>query len=390
MLCKKYGVRMEENSMYIERIIFLYAYICICVVLFDILFVIYIKSRNSSIDRKTKWTQKLIKQQIQDIQENGESDLEKNKKFFRGLANTSNLMALQKVIEGLQEDEVEIYLAIIATELEALANRYSTQRLENKAYFAYFVYFLQLGKRNREGTLDRCIKQLGKVFCGFMREESLYIKENSFKAIVSLGDCKSISNAIRLLEESESNYNDKLLCENLLMFAGRQQELGDLLMENFDKYASNTQVAILNYLRLVAYDEIDHSAYYKVFCDYLKDAKGNKEVKLAIIRYFRKYYYEPVREVLIHFVKEADEQMWELAAVAVTTLQTYSSQEVVEVVRKATHSNNWHVRFNASESLIELGQTGEHLIVKQDRYAYEMVDYRQTIKELKQEKGESK
>lgn len=97
------------------------------------------------------------------------------------------------------------------------------------------------------------------------------------------------------------------------------------------------------------------------------------------IRYFGKYYYEPALKYILNFVSNNDASMWEYATVAFSSLEKYSGDDVIKALKKAIHSPNWYIHYQAAQSL-----DAQHLnynalfdiINGSDRYAREMMTYR--------------
>ncbi|MFX6698315.1 hypothetical protein ABTH14_19415, partial [Acinetobacter baumannii] len=58
----------------------------------------------------------------------------------------------------------------------------------------------------------------------------------------------------------------------------------------------------------------------------------NKEVKVAIIRYFGKYVYEPVQHFLCKALTEATND-WEIIAISASVIRAYPTNESVEALK---------------------------------------------------------
>ena len=70
---------------------------------------------------------------------------------------------------------------------------------------------------------------------------------------------------------------------------------------------------------------------------------------------------------------------WEYKAIGASALAKYKSKEVIDVLKDALKSNNWYIRYNASESLVSLDVEYMELVDiynGADRYAREILEYK--------------
>jgi len=86
-----------------------------------------------------------------------------------------------------------------------------------------------------------------------------------------------------------------------------------------------------------------------------------------------------------------DTPEWEYKAIAATALAKYKSQQVIDVLKEALKSDNWYIRFNASESLVAQNIGYMELIDiynGTDRYAREILEYKMETSRLKKQAKE--
>lgn len=74
-----------------------------------------------------------------------------------------------------------------------------------------------------------------------------------------------------------------------------------------------------------------------------------KEERLALIRYFRRYRYEPAGKLLREYLSDSGKYGWETAAVSALALENYPGEDTVLALKKALSSFNWYIRYNAAE-----------------------------------------
>ena len=66
----------------------------------------------------------------------------------------------------------------------------------------------------------------------------------------------------------------------------------------------------------------------------LKDEENDRELRLAVIRYFRKYKYDKAWEYLCCLVEEWRESDWEYAALSALALESYPGKRTIDALKK--------------------------------------------------------
>lgn len=110
------------------------------------------------------------------------------------------------------------------------------------------------------------------------------------------------------------------------------------------------------------------------------DARTDREVRLACVRYFMRNPHPCALPIIEGFARSADPAAWEFAAVSAMALASYPGATTVELLKGLLSSRNWFVRFNSAKSLHSLGCTLEgdlaDVMAGPDRFAREMLAYR--------------
>ena len=83
------------------------------------------------------------------------------------------------------------------------------------------------------------------------------------------------------------------------------------------EFVTELVLPILQFIRFFSGD------FREEFAALLSDPNEDKEIQLEAIRYFRKYPYEPVREILQNYVRYQEYVDWEFAAMAASALSSY-------------------------------------------------------------------
>lgn len=375
--------------MNIELMVFLCIYICACIIGFDLLFSFYVRREQAVKPKRTKKMLELMKWQIESIERTNHLDKKVQSKIEKRLKREGNLLVFMEILAKMREAELltaELYLCESTAMLQRLCGHYRRQTAEKRAYFAYAVSVCRLGRfrcRFPQGAL-RDLARLEESLLLFLMHPSVYVRENALKAILSLGDDMRVSEAIWILNRNPENQSEKRLGDDLLSFAGDHRQLGKRLWSGFSSYAPVIQIGILNYLRLLFSEDDWQSQYQSAVLAIMESEEHTKDVRLAALRYFRKYPCSEAYPCILRFLELDSSQNWEYAAVAAMVLQSYPGEQTKENLLEKIGSPNWYVRYNSAESLLELGFGREQLSLRSgDRFAKDMMAYRAEVKKLK-------
>lgn len=367
--------------MKIETVVFIYMYVCICVVVYDFLFIYQTKFSEYKLPGRVLIIKDLLKKQYDLIKQEGKPDIKLQKKLIRYLKQLPYLTALSLIL--IEDKELVVFWAGHSTDvLHCLTRKYYHKSDEKKAFLAYLISKMELVVSTEANTSK--ISRTAMELVNYMKEQSVYVRENAFKAILSFGDYQSVLWAIKQMNENPSHQNERLLGDDLLEFKGDRDLLCKLLFHDFDELTPTIQVAFINYMRFVSNDFVNQEKYYEQFYILLVSNQTNKEVRLALIRYFRRNKYSPVYQLLLDFISEKNELMWEYAAVSASTIAVYLGEETIPALLKALKSRSWYIRFNAAESLLSLNIDCEQFFENEkDSFAEEMLQFRMQIQQQK-------
>ncbi len=376
--------------MNVETLVFICVYVCACITLFDVFFFIYSLRLESTSKRMVADLEKIVASQLESIKNEKAFDRKLQKLLLKKMYRISYVLAFMSLMEKLREENEELYLVYLKKCVKifrTLTKIYEIRPDEQKACFAYVVSKLKFGLfYNDKYLLAKSTANLiANEFVSYIISPSIYVRENAFRAIISIGSPDCILISLKTLNKTPAHQNEKLIGDDLLAFPGNHQLLADKLFMNFEEFTYSIQVAIINYLRLLPKTKIEQDGYHERLLEYLKDTKVHKEVRIAIIRYFGKFTFEPVYDYLISFLMDQDERNWEYAAISATTLRSYPCTRTTDTLYSVVTSKNWYIRQNAAESLISLetGLESSH-IENTDKYAAEMIFYRSEIKTLRE------
>ena len=139
-----------------------------------------------------------------------------------------------------------------------------------------------------------------------------------------------------MLEDNEMFHHPKLIADGLLSFKGNKEELALVLWEGRSKWSETMLVAIIQYIT-AAQDN-----FRAIFYEGLQEDDIPVEARIAILRYFQKYRYEPVREFLYTYIKE-DYPELNCTIVAASVLKNYPGEETIKLLKDALKNPNWYI-----------------------------------------------
>ena len=369
--------------MRIEIMIYIYGAVCLSMIGFNILYNLLLKRREPRLERRRRKIKRQVKAQLDAIRD-GKSVDPKHLRYLRNsLRRLNNLIAFDRVLkplcEGTYDDAAAKYFLQIQPVILYLAVLYDHRNTMQAAYFSFFLS-RYMAKRQRP------IDSIQEILLGYVKKENLYCCVNALQALCAFGSAEHIIKALKIQDQSKVFVHEKILTESLLSFSGNHDGLIRRLWENIDSYSEHTQLAILNYIRFQS------DGYQEEMVAVMQDTKKGKELRLAAIRYFGRYFYAPALEPLLAFALDKDLSNWEYATVSVSSLARYPGGRVVDALKEALHSSNWYIRRSASISLEAHGENYGSLtdvIVGNDRYAREMMTYRLESQRLQKAGGES-
>jgi len=346
-------------------------------IVFNIVCIFVFRHKDRRLDHRSEKLGDEIRLIIETDPENvGRRHLETLRKALR---RPAGLMAFDRTMETLYSaypQEVETYLTETAPIFAELCQVY---RKKDSLQAAYFPYIIQKYKLFRGQT----IRAVTEMLLELVDNESLYCRENALQALYAIGTVQDVLDALSILDRSDHYHHPKLLTDGLLKFSGDRVLLDDTLWAKLPFFSEAMQLAILDYFRFSS------DAHRVPMLRLLLSSEGHDEIAYSCIRYFGKYPDEAAYPYLLDAAERATEDRWEYAAIAASALASYPGDRTMDVLKTLLSSRNWHVRFNASQSLNRLGAEYVDLIdifEGDDRYAAEMLRYRFDQRQLQKER----
>ena len=361
----------------ISDIIYFYMFICVALLVFNILYIWSANGKKRIMERRRKKWKKEVEEAVACCKEEKEIPKKHQVRLERKLRNINQLIAFNQAIQpDLEEKDVQHYLDLNHDTFQTLAVVYAEKSAMEKAFFAYIISIYHPDK-GREHD------QLAETLLDFTDNSTIYCRENVLLALCAMGNAGAIERFFQLLNDNGLYHNPKLLADGLLTFEGDREKLAMQLFEKSKYYNETLQVAIVQFATRLS------EAFCKVFLKALQDEMTPLEVKFTLIRYFQRFYYEEALPILLEYVKNDEEENGGLAIPSCAALARYPGDGTVEILKSALCSRNWYVRKNAALSIISLGVEEDVLTElrrSQDRYASETLGYMMELKTQKEVK----
>lgn len=350
--------------MKVEILIYAYLAICAAMIAFNIVCIFVFRKKDKNIEKRTIDFTDSIVAQLDKPNVDEEHQLFLQKKLNR----INHMMAFDETLEKLymqNPEKIQKYITNLCPVFVFLTFKYSEKNKIQAAYYLYIVKKYQVFKGNRITIVVDALLEL-------VRDTNLYCRENALQALYSIGDVESVIKALKIVDRHSLFHHTKMLTDGLLTFSGDKELLNKRLWQIFDDFSITLKQAILDYFRFGS------DMQFEKMLSIMNNQNENQELRFSAIRYFAKYYYEPALTFLYDFATNQS-LAWEYRAIAAASLGNYPSDKTKQILKDLLCDRNWHVRYNASESLERLNVSYEEMIdvfEGQDRYASEMIRYR--------------
>ncbi|MBC8530681.1 HEAT repeat domain-containing protein [Gehongia tenuis] len=251
----------------------------------------------------------------------------------------------------------------------ALSQHYYRKDDAVKAYYAYLMGLFHLAGPAEYDPITRELLTM-------VTANSIYLRENALSGLYASGSVDMVMRGLTRMADGEIQHSGKLITDGLMTFKGDKDALAEGLWAAWDRFPATYQTAFVNYFRMST------GAFTERFLPLLTDEDTDREVRLALLRYYRRYSYPPVLPVLLRFMDESNREGWEfsaLAALAASTLEKYPGEDTVAALAKALRHRNWYVRSNAAEAILKVAPDHpliETVLKGPDPYARDILAYK--------------
>lgn len=337
----------------VENVIYFYLFICIALLLFNVLYILYSNSRKKSREKRVSSWKKELERQGEEL------DIE-----IKRLRSIRELTAFHAAVSHvlLERGKGKRLFAGNAERFQELALVYAKRSAMERAFFAYVIASFHTGDVPNAGILS-------EIMLSYLEDSTVYCRENVLHALYALGREQAVEHAYELLHERGWYHNPKLLSDGLVNYTGDKDALITRLWKHRGEWEDFLTVGVVQFASMQNVPTL-----HEDFLIELQRDTAPEEVRFALVRYFQRCRDERARSELLRLLEEDGP----LAVAAAAALSSYPGAESVEALKKAMHSRNWYIRRNAAMSLEKLGISEadvEDIRLSGDRYANEMLDY---------------
>ena len=358
--------------------ILIYAYLAVCVAMigFNIACIFVFRVKDKCLDHYSRRFIKIVHQVIAE-----RTVTEDHCKYLsKKLKKINNLMAFDMTLDDLfsqNPEQTKDYIRQLSSLFTYLTLEYREKSEIQAAYFPYIIKKYKIFQGQPIGIVMDILLEL-------VHSPSLYVRENALQAIYSIGSPECTMNALWILNESTYYHHPKMITDGLLNFSGDTKQLAERLWDNLHRFSKKMQRVIVDYFRFSSPDHQER------ILELLTSHGVDDEVAYSCIRYLGKYAYPPAYPVLTDIVEKYQHDQWIYTSITASALSGYPGDRTVAILKELLHSPNWHVRFNASQSLMALGLYYTDMIdvfEGRDRYAGEIMRYRFDQKNMKEKEA---
>lgn len=351
----------------INKVIYLYLFICLALLLFDLLYILQKGYADRKREKRTeRWRKEL--NDLGGVQNDGDIPEKHIRLLKKRLKKTAELEAYYKALfgEGMvwEKNWLDWYFTGCRKSFQILALDYQKKSAMDRAFFAYVVsVFSQYGERVQD--------RIPEILLSFLKNSTVYCREHVLQALYASGNVNALEQAFQYISENQWFHHERLIADGLQKFRGDKEMLVKKLWEYRNVWEEVLMIGIVQFAANVS------DVFQEMFYQSLLNQDVTMEIQFALMRYFRHYPYAPAWEYLTGLMN-MENIPDEYLIVAASVLDSYPGEKTKTVLKKALHHSNWYVRRNSAMSLWKLGMTEEDLEeIKRsdDRYACEMLAY---------------
>ena len=252
------------------------------------------------------------------------------KHLSKKLKNIDNLIAFQSAYEeASKRRDCTSYIYKVLPIFIYLNIYYADRKSDmEKAYFAYVL--------GRDLSIENIgdINILIETLYEFLNNKSINCRVNAMNAICSIGKINNVKRAVKIISDTEKEFNSILFANCLKNFNKNKKKLADELFYDFDKYTENVQIAIIMFLSEGSY------IHDKEIIKKLDSNLISIDVKCEIMRYFQVNKSDLAKLYLLKELDKKDIKANDFTIKAIGTLGYYDDDDVYDLLEKLKNTND--------------------------------------------------
>ncbi|MCR9203801.1 MAG: HEAT repeat domain-containing protein [Halobacteriovoraceae bacterium] len=215
-------------------------------------------------------------------------------------------------------------------------------------------------------------KQDESYFLNFLCDPITHNQFGAIKPLLEVGSAYSLNVIVEVME-SENRHTQAVFL-SMTKYGGSNfyEAIRLRLQRETDPAAKRVCIDILS-------DSLERSDLFLIKKSLFDK---DKQLRLTALRCLGKFEIHHSTQLLLSFLSD---DLWEVRSLAAKFLGKRKAYQAIPKLRENACDRNWWVRMNSIDALFELGDSGrialESITPEKDRYAYEMLQYVQSIKD---------
>lgn len=347
---------LQQNNL---LILYLCLFFCLCIGLFNCYEIIHRQyRRRSQKKQKEKW-KRFFGQQLELYRENEKLREELGRQFRSRLHTSGTLLILEQAWDEMQKEAKsgDGFRSMLELWMHMVLHAY---RDSEEIIQAYLI--MLLGKYRIRTT------QSIRFIFDMQKTENIDIQSEAFYSICRMNDGNYARLSLLRINRLDIEVNQKMITDALMECQDKRGFFAAILPE-MKKLKSYIQVGIIS-----ALDERADESVVRILKQRMRDAKEDKEVRIAVLKLFARYRDEETLDILLDYAASGE---WEYAAIAAKSLAHYPCRRTAEQLKARVSDKNWHVRYNNAMSLVTMAQQEdiEEILCGKDLYARDILQY---------------
>lgn len=339
----------------VDYLIYFYILLCVCMLIFNLSYMGRSRWLEKSNPKRLALWKQVILSDPKEMEHVGTY-----RRIRRKLSQVTHFITFHEAAQSLLAEDgkdraVKKWFSDNTALFVELGNVYKKKSSMEKSFYAFIIGSYSLCAEKKEDLLINDMLL-------FTLEPSIYCRENALYALYNSGKTDLVVRALILMNRHHILHSRKLITDGLLSFTGNKEALAEDLWRNWEFFTPHYQIAIVDYIRMVS------PRFGRRFLPILS-SETDREVKFAIIRYYRKYRYYDAEKMLRHYVNNWCIDDWEFAAISASALENYPGEKTIRALLWGIKGDNWYVRNNSADTLLKI-TSGE----RQQKILNEMTD----------------
>lgn len=367
--------------MRIEKMLYLYSYICIAMIVFNIIFIFGLKIYPYIVSAYSKYLRMMFNMQLIRYREKKELSFYEAHRLQNSFNRSLKIKAFTEFADNLSDEEFKNMMDIFKHNFYVIHNLCKKKLKQSPLKISFFLKVLYkyniLQARPDDQVLDTIMQ--------YLYMPSIYCRHNAMLLLYQTEDEKRVIDGIRVLNNNDVYTHERVLSVGLLNYTGDKDKLIKLLLKDFYEFKPWIQEAVCNFIPTVSGD------YQKEIFGFMNDESLSEEVRVRCLGYLGIHPYKEAYPYFIKYAKNKDGHLFKYSICATKYLYNYPCVETIYALKDAMYTDNWDVRINAANSLEKLGLEYKDLIDifnGNDRYAMEIMQYFLDVRKIRKEKGE--